>query len=256
MAEEILNQESNLDESLFDEIDESDSTEEAEAPAEDESKEETPSEEEAKPEPFLNIRYNKEDVALTREEAIELAQKGKNYDKVLGSYNDLNSKISRLAKMNGMDISTYLENLNKTQMNFEVSKETKELKKKYPNSDDVLLEELARRNVSERLGKEEKAEETIPLAEIERQAKALEKYYPGVDIAKLDDEVLDYMNDGLTMLEAYSLWKGKQAQSDAEENARKQKIASRNEENRRKSYGAVESSGSIEADDFMKGFLG
>ena len=151
MAEEILNQESNLDESLFNEpIDESNSTEEeAEAPAE-----ETPSEEEAKPEPFLNIRYNKEDVALTREEAIELAQKGKNYDKVLGSYNDLNSKISRLAKMNGMDISTYLQNLDRTQLNFEVSKEAKELKKKYPNSDDVLLEELARRNVSERLGKE------------------------------------------------------------------------------------------------------
>lgn len=252
MAEEILNQESNLDESLFDEIDESDSTEEeAEAPAE-----ETPSEEEAKPEPFLNIRYNKEDVALSREEAIELAQKGKNYDKILGSYNDLNSKISRLAKMNGMDVSTYLQNLDRTQMNFEVSKEAKELKKKYPNSDDVLLEELARRNVSERLGKEDKAEETIPLVEIERQAKALEKYYPGVDIAKLDDEVLDYMNDGLTMLEAYSLWKGKQNQTAMEENERKQKIASRNEENRRKSYGAVESNGSIEADDFMKGFLG
>ena len=38
-------------------------------------------------EPFMSIRYNGADENLTREQAIELAQKGKNYDKI---YNRLN----------------------------------------------------------------------------------------------------------------------------------------------------------------------
>lgn len=42
-----------------------------------------PSDPEPKPEPFLSIKYNKDEVPLTKEEAVELAQKGKNYEKAI-----------------------------------------------------------------------------------------------------------------------------------------------------------------------------
>lgn len=262
MPEEILNQEPNLDDNLFDdESDVNDSDDlfnDEDTPSE---AGETAAEPQAEtPEPFLNIRYNKEDLALSREEAIELAQKGKNYDKVLGNYNDLNSKVERLAKMNGMDVASYLNKLDETQQKFEIDKEVRELKKQYPGSDEKLLEELARRSVSERsqqmaMKEDAPAQGDQSLKDIERQAQALEKYYPGVDIAKLDDEVLDYMADGLSMLEAYSLWKGRQAAAQAEEMAKRESILKRNEENRKKSYGSTDTTGSVNVDDFLKGFL-
>ena len=95
--------------------------------------------------PFLRIRYNKEDVDLTQDEAIALAQKGKNWEKLNQRYTELTSEIDELARLNGMDRDSYLQSLGRVQTSILAKKELEALKQKYPNSDEALLEDMANR---------------------------------------------------------------------------------------------------------------
>lgn len=45
-------------------------------------------------EPFVTVRYNKEERPLTKEEAIAYAQKGMNYDKLQGRFKEMAGKLS------------------------------------------------------------------------------------------------------------------------------------------------------------------
>ena len=104
---------------------------------------------ESEQEPFLTIRYDKEDIPLTQEEAIALAQKGKNYDRLSEKYNNLNNELEMMARANGMDINTYLSNLSKIQTSMVARKELEKLKGKYPDADEGLLLELANKQAEE-----------------------------------------------------------------------------------------------------------
>jgi len=213
-------------------------------------------------EPFLNIRYNKEDVALTKEEAIELAQKGKNYDNIYDKYNALNNQIDKLAKYNNMDVAKYISSLEDTQVKFEQNKEFKALKEKYPNSDDDILQELANKHVQERFesaiskaNQEKQSLEDNHNAEIKRQVDLFKRHYPNLEADKLDPKVYDYMQDGYTLLEAYSLFRDGKSESMSKENESKAKVNAINESNKSKSLGTLSNVENIEGeDDFFKGF--
>ena len=97
-----------LEQGLFDDVD---------MPVEDvEEAEPTEVETEVEPEvpvePFLKIKYDKEEIGLTQEEAKELAEKGKNYDRLRDRYNSLNDPIEKLARMYDMDVPTFINSLN------------------------------------------------------------------------------------------------------------------------------------------------
>ena len=70
---------------------------------------EVTTEEQTQMQPFLNVKYNKEDVALSQEEAIMLSQKGMNYDKLQQKYEELNNNpglqyLNNLAQKSGMKV--------------------------------------------------------------------------------------------------------------------------------------------------------
>lgn len=46
-------------------------------------------------EPFITVKYNKKETGLSRDEAKTYAQKGMNYDKVLGRLNEANAKLKK-----------------------------------------------------------------------------------------------------------------------------------------------------------------
>jgi len=65
-------------------------------------------------EPFLTIKYNKEEVPLDKDKAVELAQKGMNYDKIYERLQQLEndprlSFVENQAKKHGMTVEQYLE---------------------------------------------------------------------------------------------------------------------------------------------------
>ena len=250
-------EDSSQSEGLFDDIVEEEETPQSETETEEVT--ETPTEvgedEKEDDSPFLEIKFNHETRHLTRDEAVSLAQKGMNYDRFYGS-------IENLAKLNGMSVGEYMQSLQDTQVRFEVNKEVRELQKKYPNSDKGALTELATTRVRERLLNQEYEEERqsaqadVQLRdEMERQLTVFEKHYPNVDTDHLDKEVFTLMADGYTLLEAYSLWKGKQENSQRKSNEAKQKISQKNEENKKRSMGNTSNSGSVDYDDFLSGFF-
>ena len=93
---------------------------------------------------FLRIKYNGEEMSLNEDDARTLAQKGMNYDRFY-------EPIERLARMNGLSVGDYLNKLNDTQIQYEVSQEVENLREdpKYDGVSDEVLEEIANNRVLE-----------------------------------------------------------------------------------------------------------
>ena len=232
----------------------------------DEQKEAVP--EQTSAEPFLTVRYNKEDRGLTQEEAITLAQKGLNYDAVYGRYEALKpyesaiNEISRLAQANGLSVDDYLQNLSDVQTQFELNRELENLRSQYEGADEKLLEEMARLHVNQTkadkiTAQQKKAEEEKDASrqEIERQVDKFQKRYPDKAPDKLDKEVYDLMRQGYTLLEAYESVEADKRAIQDRVNEKQSRINLQNEENRKRSLGNLTNTGNVDKDDFLTAFF-
>ena len=209
--------------------------------------------------PFeLKIKYNGEELTLNEEEARTLAQKGKNYDRFY-------EPIERLARMNGMSVGDYVNQLNDTQFSYEVEKEKEELRTdpKYENLDDEILDEIAQSRVKQTMGERDKyyADQTKQQADAE-QAKLQREIdhffaeYPEFKDKSpdaLDPKVFEFVKQGYTLLESYNKFLRMNSQKSQAE--AKAKVSKLNEANKQKSLGNLTSAGKTETDAFMDGFL-
>lgn len=205
----------------------------------------------------LKIKFNGEEKTLSEEEARTLAQKGMNYDRFY-------EPIERLARLNNMSVGDYLNRLNDTQINYEVSQEIEKMRQdpKYDGVSDEVLEEIANTHVMERIGVQEEnyAQEQKGIADAE-QARVqrdvdmfLEEYpeFKSKEPDALDPKVFDYVNKGYTLLEAYNKWLKEQSNPKEEAKAKNRQI---NEENKKRSLGNTTNAGGNESDDFLSGFF-
>lgn len=254
MENEVLSQELNeslvnSDDDLFADIEET----------EDQPVEEP--EIEAKPEePFLKIQYDKQEYGLSREEAKDLAEKGKNYDRMRDKYNNLYESLDKLAKLNDLSVDDYLGRLNSTQFDYMVNKEFEKLKEKDPNASDEILMEIAQRRVNESVDlRQKKAEEDqskeadAQFAKLQKEVEMFMEEYPeyreqGPEV--LDPMVFNYVDQGYTLLEAYNKWLRNNPEVKAKEQASKL-----NETNKKRSLGSTTNAGKQEYDDFLSGFM-
>ena len=221
--------------------------------------------------PFLTVKFNKEDRNLTQEEAIQLAQKGLNYDRIYPNYEKMNknfgqyesvyNQLSELAEQNGRTVDEYINSLNEMQEQYAVSLELKSLKEQYPGTDENLLRELAKSKINEKKSFEKtqkRQSETEKMdaqkLEIKRQIDKFQKIYPDLDPGELDEEVYAYMDEGYTLLEAYNTVKGKNDALAQAEKQRQIEAAKKNQSNKKKSLGNIGTNGSSAKDDFLSGF--
>ena len=208
--------------------------------------------------PFgLKIKYNGEEMNLDEEQARTLAQKGMNYDRFY-------EPIERLARLNNMSVGDYLNRLNETQFQYEVSKEIDNLRNdpKYDNVSDEVLEEIATNRVNENISlRDQNYEDTqreqadAQQARVQRDIDLFFQEYPefkNKGPEALDSKVFDYVKQGYTLLEAYNKWSREQVNPQA---LAKEKANKLNEENKKKSLGNTTNAGSVESDDFLNGFL-
>ena len=236
------------EENIFDDFEPEETPAEEEKPEPVEETVETPVE----PTPYLKVKYNGEEKDLTEDEARTYAQKGMNYDRFYGP-------LERLARLNEMSVDGYLNQLNETQFNYEVSKEIENMKSdpKYENVSDEVLQEIASSRITESLNLRDKNYEEQSKkeadAESERINRDVEKFlneYPefrdkGPEEV-LNDKIREYVSQGYTLLEAYNKW--------SRENPA-EKVSKLNEENKKRSLGNTTSVGSADTDDFLSGFL-
>lgn len=275
MNEEIMLEE----DGLFDDFAEEDFVEETESETEEESTEGTPTSNDTPiennsnniAEPFMTIKYNSEEKGLSKEEAIAMAQKGMNYDKVNTNYTNMKTEFdvikpiyeqfSKLAEESGMDVASYVQSLQDMQTNYAVSQEVEKLKEQYPTTDEALLEEIAKKRVADNVNarkqqvqKNTNNEQEIRKNEIKRQLDVFEKRYPNVNPQELDQRVYNLMNDGLTLLEAYQEVEAEKRNAEAQQRAQQDKIDQQNKANAKKSVGNTGNAGDIDVDDFLAGF--
>lgn len=206
----------------------------------------------------LKVKYNGEEQTLNEEDARTFAQKGMNYDRIY-------EPLERLARMNNMSVGDYLNQLNDTQVTYEVEKEKDALREdpKYEDLNDEILEEIARSRVEKNIGQRDRdyADQTQQQADAE-QARAqrevdifLEEYPEFKDKSpdSLDPKVYEFVKQGYTLLEAYNKFQRMNANaSQAEAN---KKVSQLNEANKKKSLGSTTNAGSSESDPFLNGFL-
>jgi len=261
MNDQELNQAIESEEGLFDDF-----AEEVNEPSEveeSEVEEDTPIEtttDEPTNETFLDIDYLKEVKHLSKDEAKVLAQKGMDYDRIKEKYEgykqyDNSIKVlDKLARSNNMNVNDFVNNLSNMQSQFETNKRLQELKKENPDTDEAILERLAKAEVGK--VQIENATKKDPTQErLEAQVKEFEREYPNVDWSNLPDEVIDHMNNGNSMLEAYQRYDIANMQKQIDELKSKVQIKEKNDINKRKSIGNMVSGSEESGDDFLSGFL-
>ena len=240
-----------------------------------ETTEETNEEPVSSDEPFLNVRFNHEDVALTKDDTIMMAQKGLNYDnleKRLNSalseleearrYRDAYGKLEHMAELVGADVPTYLSRLDQLNVATLANAELRKLKLEYPNGEEKLLRSVAMSRAKERMGmlQDERVRETKTRQDAERERLGMmidhfNERYPGIDATKLDPSVYEAMNRGYTLVEAYGMYLDKVNQAKAEKAEKENKAKEINARNKAKSYGNTGNQAEKEKDDFLEGFF-
>lgn len=147
----------------------------------------------------LQIVYNGENIILDEEQAVKLAQKGMNYDRMYEKYTEAvekldkmanyKDKIESLAKEAGTTPENIIGLLDKNIKEFQVSNyaENERIPHEYAEKMMSLTREI------ETLKKEK--EELLPIKKREEDIKNFNKEYPDVDIRDLDKDVLHIWNN-------------------------------------------------------------
>ena len=208
------------------------------------------------PTDFLTIRYNKADKKLTKEEAIELAQKGMNYDHIqqeLQSYREgpIGKALKAYADAAGMSVEKYAEMMMEQQEAAEEKKALEELQERYPDAPDPLLKEYVR---MQREGTKAQAKSAEEAKRQQEWADALAEF-PEIKPDAIPQDVHEAVAEGVSPLMALMKHKmAEQAAKIAELTAEKE-TKQKQDDNRARSIGSAAgvSSGGEAEDDFLAG---
>lgn len=263
MSEEMVNQPIETSESEDFVIEEA--IQDTEESSEETTTNETPVEEqteEPKDDFDLEIKYNGSEEHLTREQAIELAQKGKNYDKIYERLQNLqNDPIRQVfeeqARRAGLTVEEYANRIVQFQNESDINRIARDFKEKNPDATDEIAEQYARAEHQNRMNqRQQELDLQRQQMEQSRQEQArnevldFQRVYPDVDIAKLPKEVIDDINSGTSLMSAYRAYEISQLKTELS-------ALRKNEENKSRSVGALNENNSNESgeDPFLTGLL-
>lgn len=254
------------DEEVADEdLTEEGETDEAEQPESSDETEQSdePESKESEPEVF-KIKYMGEEIEVSRDEVIQLAQKGKDYDRIRSKYDEFTAFASKhptykeqveflndLATQSNMTVDKLIEETRIRQLVDQGFDETI-AREKY------ALEQERRQLEREKAGVEKlKQAEQATVADQERRAKDIQDFlaeYPSVtptELQGLTDVWADVAN-GKSLVDAYRKYENKQLREQMKALSAKLEAAEKNKANKAKSTGSRATSGSKQTDPFLE----
>lgn len=214
-------------------------------------------------EPMFDLKYNKETKQYPRQQVIELAQKGLNYDHVteqrdrlqqenaeLSKYRDENAPVfealKAAAEAAGKDIPDLL---NVIRTNMLVSQGL---------SPEVAHERILREDAERRL-QETTAEKTRKSETEARQREDIRRFqekFKDVDPKTIPQEVWSAVGKGELLVDAYGDYQRRELERQLKEANEKLAIRAKNESNKQKSLGSLQSTKQETGKDpFLEGFL-
>ena len=218
-------------------------------------------------EPMFDLKYNKETKQYTRQQVTELAQKGLNYDHVTEQRDRLQQEIADLTKFRDEN-SAILDTLRaaaeasgKSVPEYLTSIRTNLLVAQGIGPE-TARERILREDAEQRLHSQQKAEE----AEANRKRDAeqrqkddiarFQKKYKDVDPKTIPQEVWEAVRGGELLTDAYGDYQRRELERQLREANEKLAIRAKNESNRQKSLGSLQSTKQETGKDpFLEGFL-
>ncbi len=200
----------------------------------------------AEGEQTVRVKYNGEERDIPISEAIVLAQKGMNYDHILGERDELGAVIDEYAAAAGMPRGEYLNFLKESLQKVKDEREVESLRGNYPTADESVLKALRERD-SElnkfRSREKEEQEFVAPWTKFFTN-------HPEIRPEDISEEFETLVKEQkLSPEEAFLTLKVRDY-----ENADAAKKT--NEENARRAVGSVSGDGAKAKDPFLEGFWG
>ena len=232
---------------------------------EEQSTEEAAADEQAQAEePMFDLKYNKEIKQYTKQQVTELAQKGLNYDHVTEQRDRLQQENADLAKFKdeysgvfetlesmaesaGKNLPEFLTSI---RMNMLVAQGV---------SQETARERILREDAERRL-QASAAEENRKSKAEERQREDIRRFqekYKDVDPKTIPQEVWQAVGKGELLVDAYGDYQRRELERQLREANEKLAIRAKNESNKQKSLGSLQSTKQETGKDpFLEGFLG
>ena len=218
-------------------------------------------------EPMFDLKYNKETKQYTRQQVTELAQKGLNYDHVTEQRDRLQQEIADLTKFRDEN-SAILDTLRaaaeasgKSVQEYLTSIRTNLLVAQ-GISPETARERILREDAEQRLHSKQKAEEAAASSKRDAEQRQKEdiarfqKKYKDVDPKTIPQEVWEAVRGGELLTDAYGDYQRRELERQLREANEKLAIRAKNESNRQKSLGSLQSTKQETGKDpFLEGFL-
>ena len=177
-------------------------------------------------EPGIRITYMGEAKDLTYDEAVVLAQKGMNYDKILqerdtykATHDEADRSLRELgkwAKQANMTMPEYVEHLQGVRRAQSISREISSIREKYPDIPEEAAKEMAEARIKDSDAEEQRAAQERQQTE---EAAAQEPWddfvrrYPEInDVQKIPAEVVAEIEQGVRPVEAMQRYETKELQ--------------------------------------------
>lgn len=245
-------------------------------PADDTPTDDTPADDSEKPAEKQGIRitYLGEEKELSYEEAVTLAQKGMNYDKILqerdtykATHDEADKSLKELgkwAKQAGMTLPEYVEHLQSVRHTQSLNTEIAAIRAKYPEIPEEAAKEMAETRIKEQDAEEQRAaQERQREAQAEQERAAQEPWnefvrrYPDMDsVEKIPAEVMAEIEQGARPVEAMQRYEKKELQKQITELTTKVSQLEKNKENKEKALPNVSTSRNTEpVDPFLEGLF-
>ena len=218
-------------------------------------------------EPMFDLKYNKETKQYTRQQVTELAQKGLNYDHVTEQRDRLQQEIADLTKFrdensaildtlraaaeaSGKSVPEYLTSI---RTNLLVAQGI---------SPETARERILREDAEQRLHSKQKAEEAAASSKRDAEQRQkddisrFQKKYKDVDPKTIPQEVWEAVRGGELLTDSYGDYQRRELERQLREANEKLAIRAKNESNRQKSLGSLQSTKQETGKDpFLEGFL-
>ena len=218
-------------------------------------------------EPMFDLKYNKETKQYTRQQVTELAQKGLNYDHVTEQRDRLQQEIADLTKFrdensaildtlraaaeaSGKSVPEYLTSI---RTNLLIAQGI---------SPETARERILREDAEQRLHSKQKAEEAAASSKRDAEQRQkddiarFQKKYKDVDPKTIPQEVWEAVRGGELLTDAYGDYQRRELERQLREANEKLAIRAKNESNRQKSLGSLQSTKQETGKDpFLEGFL-
>lgn len=234
---------------------------------------------------FLKIKYNGQEQMLSKQKAIELAQKGQNYDKKLAEVQNLKQEIDRLnasfnaplmqsvmniARKYNMTADQLAQYFNNYEYQNELNSKVQELRAKYPQAQEDLLKELASKDIekekysvqAQQLGAQQQKQVQLQ-QQNDRELQEFTRLYPDVKEEEFTEEFLNDVRQGMNVTTAWekhlSAEKDKQIKELKAEMEKLQKVQKEKEFSNKvqaKSTGSLKGSNpqNVDTDVFLGGY--